>query len=178
MDNIKELLERYFEGLTSVEEEAMLRRFFACGDVPENLKMYKPLFAYFSDEISTLKVKNDTTSRTSKIDREIHLELENKPVQQSNKKFVLWLIGAAASAAILVGVFFTNQQSKKCPTEGNYVIINGRCYTDEKTIRSATLNTFREISEDDSDFTKEESSGGVKRIIDNQLNEFGSLFDE
>ena len=149
--NIEELLEQYFEGRTSAEEETTLRRFFSSGEVPENLIMYKPLFAYFGDEISTLKIKNDTTSRISKIDREIHLESENKPVQQSNKKFVLWLSGAAASAAILVGVFFTNQQSKKCPTEGNYVIINGRCYTDEKTIRSATLNTFREISEDRSE---------------------------
>ena len=160
--NIEELLEQYFEGRTSTEEEATLRRFFTSGDVPENLVMYKPLFAYFEDEI-TLNIRPVS---------------ENKPAQQTSKKIVLWLSGAAASAAILVGVFFTNQQSKKCPTEGNYVIINGRCYTDEKTIRSATLNTFREILEDDSDFTKEESSGGVKRIIDNQLNEFGSLFDE
>ena len=64
--DIEELLEQYFEGRTSAEEEATLRRFFSSGEVPENLTMYKPLFAYFGDEISTLKIKNDTTSRDRK----------------------------------------------------------------------------------------------------------------
>ena len=176
--NIEELLEQYFEGRTSTEEEATLRRFFTSSDVPDNLAMYKPLFVYFEDEISTFKINEDATSRTSEIADEIRLEPENKPARQTSKKLVLWLSGAAACAAILVGAFFTNMQSKKCPMEGNYVIIDGRCYTDAKTIRSATLNIFREISEDDSDFTEDDTTGGTKRIIDNQLKEFGSLFDE
>jgi len=62
--------------------------------------------------------------------------------------------------------------------EGDYVIINGRCYTDAKTIRSATLNTLREISGNDSEHEEGDTSGGVKQIIENQLKEFGSFFDE
>ena len=173
--NIENLLEQYFEGRTSAEEEAILRRFFTSSDVPENLAMYKPLFVYFDEEISTFMINESTTSETA---GEISLESENKPAQQTSKKFVLWLSGAAACAAILTGVFFTNTQSKKCPMEGNYVIIDGRCYTDAQTIRSATLNIFRDIMEDDSDFTEDDTTGGTKRIIDNQLKEFGSLFDE
>ena len=176
--NIEELLEQYFEGRTSAEEEATLRCFFTSDEVPEDLVMYKPLFVYFEDEISTFKINEGVTSRTSEITDEIRLETENKPARQTSKKLVLWLSGAAACAAILVGVLFTNQQSNKCPLEGNYVIIDGRCYTDAKTIRSATLNIFREILEDDSDYTEEDASVGAKRIIDNQLKEFGSLFDE
>ena len=158
--NIEELLEQYFEGQTSAEEEATIRRFFASDDVPENLAMYKPLFAYIDDEINASLPASD-----------------NKPVQ-TGKKLVLWLSGAAACAAILVGAFFTNQQSNKCPMEGDYVIIDGRCYTDAKTIRSATLNTLREISDDDSDFAEGDTPGVAKRIMENQLKEFGSLFDE
>ena len=176
--NIEELLEKYFEGLTSAEEEATLRHYFTSGDVPENLAMYKPLFVYFDAEISTFKINESATSRTLEIEGEIRLEPENKPARQTSKKLVLWLSGAAACAAILIGAFFTNMQSKKCPMEGNYVIIDGRCYTDAKTIRSATLNIFREITEDDSDFTEDDASVRSKRIIDNQLKEFGSLFDE
>ena len=40
--NIDELLNRYFEGETSAEEEQKLRRFFASDNVPENLSAYKP----------------------------------------------------------------------------------------------------------------------------------------
>ena len=172
--NIEELLELYFEGQTSAEEEATLRRFFTSADVPDNLAMYKPLFAYFENEISTLK----TTSKTPEITLEIQPESGNKPAQQTSRKFVMWLSSAAACAAILVGVFFTNKQSNKCTGEGDYVIIDGRCYTDAKTIRSATLNTLREISEDDEDFAEDDTSVGAKRIMENQLKEFGSLFDE
>jgi hypothetical protein len=146
MNNIEALLEQYFEGLTSVEEEVTLRRFFTSGDVPENLMMYKPLFAYFDNE-----VKRPVTTYKS---------------QNGVRSLVLWLSGVAACAALMIGVFLTNQQSKNCPGEGDYVIIDGRCYTDAKTIRSATLNTLREISYDDDE------------VIENQLKEFDSLFNK
>ena len=52
---MEELLERYFEGETSAGEEQRIRAFFASGDVPEHLAAYKPLFAYFDEEIEQLK---------------------------------------------------------------------------------------------------------------------------
>ena len=171
MNYIEELIEKYFEGQTSTEEEAALRHFFTSGDIPENLAMYKPLFAYFDDEIKKAEAANTNNKRFEK-------ENENRNRQiQTRKRFVLWLSGAAACVAIFIGIFFFESPSKKCPGEGDYVIIDGRCYTDAKTIRSATLNSLREISEDDSDF-KENNSSGAKRIIDDQLKEFGSFFDE
>ena len=162
--NIEELLEQYFEGRTSAEEEATLRRFFTSSDVPDNLAMYKPLFVYFDDEIKKMHISSVKESRST--------------FSKIRYSGLLWLSGAAACAAILVGVFFTNQQSNKCSGEGDYVIIDGRCYTDAKTIRSATLNTLREMSEDDDDLAEDDAPVGAKRIMENQLKEFGSLFDE
>ena len=166
MKNIEELLERYFEGQTSAEEEAMLRRFFVSGDVPENLAMYKPLFAYFDEEIKKTEVANDNES--------LHKN-ENKRTPAS-KRITLWLSGAAACAAIFIGTLTLTPQSGKCIGEGDYVIIDGRCYTDAKTIRSATLNTLREISGSD-DFPEEKFSEAT-RIIEYQLKEFDSFFNE
>ena len=42
---IDELLDKYFEGATSCEEERELRRFFTEEAVPEHLQTYRPLFA-------------------------------------------------------------------------------------------------------------------------------------
>lgn len=42
---IEQLLERYFDGVTSLEEEQILRAFFAQQDVPESLSSYKEMFA-------------------------------------------------------------------------------------------------------------------------------------
>lgn len=43
---IEQLLERYWQCETSIEEEAQLRSFFSREDVPAHLLRYKELFAY------------------------------------------------------------------------------------------------------------------------------------
>ncbi len=41
---IEDLLDRYFEGMTSLEEERRLRRFFQQADLPDHLVPYQPFF--------------------------------------------------------------------------------------------------------------------------------------
>ena len=149
--NIDHLLEQYFEGNPTAEEEARLRRFFTTADVPESLRMYIPLFTFFDDEI--------------------------KKTRFQHTSLVLWLSGVAACAAILVGVFFVMSQSKQCPTSGNYVMIDGRCYTDAATIHSATLKSLHEISDDGAFFSDNQPSS-VNNIVENQLKAFDFLLDE
>ena len=43
---IEELIDRYFEGQTSCDEERELRRFFTQENIPESLQVYRPLFAW------------------------------------------------------------------------------------------------------------------------------------
>jgi hypothetical protein len=43
---IDQLLERYWQGQTTLEEESILRTFFSQTDVPAELLRYKELFAY------------------------------------------------------------------------------------------------------------------------------------
>ena len=66
--NIEELLNKYFEGETSCEEERELRHFFTQGIVPEHLKEYSPLFAFLEKE-------NRIASRKKK------RESQNPPIQ-------------------------------------------------------------------------------------------------
>jgi len=152
--NVEQLLEQYFEGLTTAEDEAKLRHFFTSGNVPENLRMYKPLFVYF--------------------DREI-----NPPIAYRKNRYktiILWLSGVAASVAILAGSFYLTTQHQRCPGSGDYVIIDGRCYTDAATIRSATLKTLFEVSKD-GDFLPDNQPLNVRDLVENQLKEFDFLLD-
>ena len=166
MYTIEELLERYFEGLTSGEEEVALRRFFTSDDVPEQLAMYQPLFAYFESEIEAARA--DLPSVQTKPPKAARAHLQSV----RNR----WISSIAASAAILIGITFFATRQSRCPESGNYVIINGRCYTDVQTIHSATLNALREISTDDE--TSDGNSTNATHIITNQLKIFDSLFDE
>jgi hypothetical protein len=53
---IEELLEKYYEGETTLAEEKILRDFFISGNVPSELSVHKSQFLYFAeasvDEIS------------------------------------------------------------------------------------------------------------------------------
>ena len=48
--DIEQLLERYWQCETSVEEESVLRDFFTEEEVPAHLLRYKNLFAYKSSQ--------------------------------------------------------------------------------------------------------------------------------
>jgi hypothetical protein len=41
---IEQLLERYWEGETTLQEESILRTFFSQPDIPEHLRKFQPLF--------------------------------------------------------------------------------------------------------------------------------------
>jgi hypothetical protein len=56
--NIDSLINKYFEGATTSEEERYLRRFFAEEPIPDHLKVYRPLFAYFEQEIEQIRTIN------------------------------------------------------------------------------------------------------------------------
>ncbi len=47
---IKNLLERYFEGETSIEEEEVLHAYFKSGEVAPEFRKYAPMFSYFESE--------------------------------------------------------------------------------------------------------------------------------
>lgn len=157
MDNIQDLIDKYFEGLTSADEEAALRRFFTSGNVPEQLAIYKPLFAYFEHAIK-------------------ETETNTKKRFLINKKTMLWMSSAAACIVLLIGMFHFSAVQKGCPAGSNYVIIDGRCYTDADMIHTAIQRTLREVSGEDDFFSGTPSD--KLNIVESQLKEFESLFNE
>lgn len=46
---IEALLEKYFEGETSIAEENELKAYFSSSNVAEHLEQYRPLFGYFAE---------------------------------------------------------------------------------------------------------------------------------
>ena len=47
---IEQLLERYWQGETTLQEENILRSFFSQQDIPEHLQKYKAFFTYEKEE--------------------------------------------------------------------------------------------------------------------------------
>ncbi len=90
--NIEQLINKYFEGETSLNEEVQLRNYFTSHKVPAHLEIYQDLFGYF-DAKST--------------------EVYKKPLlpKKSIKIPYKWL-SVAASIILLLGLFVFNNKSK------------------------------------------------------------------
>lgn len=89
---IKKLLDNYFEGRTTLEEEKILEDYFNQPDVSEELKSYQPLFMGFS------------MARQDVLDKKITLP-EEKKVKFINSK----TISIAAAIFVGIGVFVLSQ---------------------------------------------------------------------
>lgn len=158
--NIDELLDRYFEGETSAEEEREIRVFFSSGSVPEHLAAYKPLFAYFDEEI-----------------RKVGRQEKKRPLTHKTVWFIM--TGVAATFLLLLGISRLLYPADPCFCSENYVVINGRCYTDIHTVRTFAFEALQEVATPASDYFPEEDNDVADRnLLENQLKELGSLFSE
>jgi hypothetical protein len=82
-NKIEALLEKYFEGETSIFEENELKNYFSSANVAPHLEQYRTLFGYF--EVAKAQ------------------KLTNKAVFTSRKRKVNWL-SIAASIVVLLGI--------------------------------------------------------------------------
>ncbi|MHC0442255.1 hypothetical protein [Flavobacterium sp. 3-210] len=93
LDRIENILEKYFQGETTIAEEKELKEYFSSPNVAQHLEQYQPMFGYFS------QVKQQKSTQ------EIPL--------QTKKRNVAWL-SIAASAVVLLGIgtyFFTSEKN-------------------------------------------------------------------
>jgi hypothetical protein len=120
---IEELLERFFDGETSDEEERRLYRFFEGEDIPPHLRRYKPVFAYFAGGL----------------EKEISQPAgPAEPLRQAGPERRLRVTaGVAASLLILLaaGLLFFKKTDAFDPYEGSYIVRNGVRITDTSLIR-------------------------------------------
>ena len=95
---IEALLEQYFEGNTTLEQEAQLQEYFTTAKLPEHLEPYKHLFSGFAH------------MKMQKLDTELELP-------QAKRRNPIWgyvaaaVIGALLSVGLLVnnGIDGTNE---------------------------------------------------------------------
>lgn len=93
--NIKELLEKYFDAETSLQEEKELKKYFSSENISPELMQYQHMFGYFSKE------------QKSETQKAFYIK------KKSNRH---WL-SIAASVVVLLGIGFTFL--KQPPAETN-----------------------------------------------------------
>lgn len=107
LNKIEKLLDHYFEGNSSTEDDKLLKDYFSSSNVAQHLKQYQPLFDYFEE------AKQETFSQ------EILLTPKRRDKKRNN---VMWL-SIAASLAVLFGVglyFYNNEATIQAQGFGTY----------------------------------------------------------
>lgn len=109
MVNINELLEKYFDGHTTLAEEKLLKQYFSSNEISSEHLIYKPLFEVF--EIENKEVFPATKIRTEPI-----------PVVKSRHIWFRTLSMAGVAASIIVAFWFFGNNAMA----GDYAVINGK----------------------------------------------------
>ncbi|WP_197027669.1 hypothetical protein [Prevotella sp. 10(H)] len=127
MNEIDNILEKYFEGLTSLEEEKTLRQYFRQPEIEERHKMYAPMFNFFSEER-----------------KEISIEKKKRKIP-----LYAW-VSIAASILLLITVksifFDMNEEVSK-----SLLYIDGKKITNTEAINSEALISIENVSQLDED---------------------------
>jgi hypothetical protein len=134
--DIDKLLEKYYDGETSLEEEKELRIFFQQKDIPARLQSHAAQFKFFSE------TRNAQPSLTFSSNLAARLE----PVQASPvRRFTSWIVRIAAGLALLI-VGFSGGLIYNRSNSGSVLSISGQDAASVSEIKQMlafeqTLNT-------------------------------------
>lgn len=103
LQKLERLLDKYFDGDTSLEEEQVLHLYFKSDAVADHLEVYRDMFAYFSE------------SKKDKLPEAISLETKTKKRVVSNWR--KWYSIAALLIVALGAAFFFEQNSNRIAAE-------------------------------------------------------------
>jgi hypothetical protein len=106
-EEIKRLLEKYYDGATSSEEELLLKKFFSGETVPPDLSIDREIFRYY---LQMTQIPEPSTDFEERIISVINREDDNIAGFKRRRLFVT-ISGIAAALLILAGsyFFFTNR---------------------------------------------------------------------
>lgn len=113
-EELKKLIEKFYEGETTVEEERLLRAFFSGNDVPAGYDAEKAIFGLFQDSIRVPEPSSDFEAR-------IKHAIDSQSTRSGYgkmRKLLLPLLTAAAGFLLIVGLYFLLFQRSR--TEDTY----------------------------------------------------------
>lgn len=141
---IKNLIESYFDGNTSIAEEKELYDYFSGEDVAEELKKYQGVFNYFENEI------NDELEQLD--DQPIESETLEKKVGVQKKMLVIFTAVAACLGLLLLLNPF-GEMMQVNPYEGSYAMVNGekKYLSDANTIEQMEKEIMAGVAKQEED---------------------------
>lgn len=149
---IEQLLDRYFECETTLEEEKILRTFFCQNDVPEHLLQYRELFVYEQNEPLVDRLGEEFDQKMLALVKE---DEKNNKVVSLFGKVALGLRPFFKAAAIVAVIFtvgtatqvlFEQRAAEPTTSVAKVKTISGENMADMQTKDSLAIDTFKVIN--------------------------------
>lgn len=102
---IKDLIEKYFSGDTSLEEEKQLQSFFQQEDISTELKTYRDQFS-FGSNLSKVSTRLSDDDLFAKIDSSSHEDSKVVRLNTRSKEVMPWFYRVAAVIALVAVAFY------------------------------------------------------------------------
>lgn len=133
MKDLDKILDRYFEGETTLDEEKTLREYFQQDNIPEEYAMYAPMFRFFVEE------------------RAVEIPKESKiPVKRRKLSAYIWG-GVAAGILLAVGIKAVYSYQENYNTSKSMVYIDGKKISDKSILNKQALISIQNVSDIDAE---------------------------
>ncbi len=158
-EQIQTLLDNYFEGLTSLEEEQQLRDYFSEGYVDPDFAIHQPMFQYFKEGRGLSNLGRDA----------MHCVSTKAPFrgwgQGLGTKRIIRRASIAAAACLLLFVGLRLTVFSTSNHEKSYAYIDGKKYTNVAVVQTQALETLENLAEED------------ENMLSSQIELLDSLFE-
>ena len=107
-NKIKQLLEKYYDGNTSTEEDQLLKDYFRNESVPAEFEVDRQLFLYTASEADTLPLN-------SQLEQKLETWIDQQESKETKTRKIFWgyrIAGIAAMFAIVITCYLTFFQPK------------------------------------------------------------------
>ncbi len=139
---IEQLVDRYFEGETTLEEEQILRKFFNQNQLPEHLRQWQPLFQA-EQQLAQAHLDESFQERIMALTGEYHVKAQ--PISIHVRLRPLYRVAAFMAFCVITGTaveYSTRSTNAEAPSKQVVVQEQDELDADETTpldIRSAEL---------------------------------------
>jgi hypothetical protein len=130
---INRLLEKYYDGESTLQEEKTLREFFAGEDIPEQLRIHRELFAHYGREQEVSVVDPAFENRITASLEQAQEQVQVVSMTPPRNRF-MFMAGIAAGVLLLIGLFATIR----------YEVSNGPTVT---AVRTDPESAYRDVNE-------------------------------
>lgn len=127
---IQQLIDKYMNGQTTVDEEQLIARYFRTAtDVPDSLKPYRDMFAYF-DEGMPLGALPEFDGSSGQADTRVAPDSNNVVApRRRSLRIAAWWSGAVAVAAAVALLLIMHRPSAPVQPIASAVVVSDTCST-------------------------------------------------